>query len=125
MYVIDYRRLNDQQRKNIYNAYANIIEKLDMNQNIRNVVTGIIFENENKVFTLKIYRPSDTIDRRLTYEPIEIVKIGVNNKSTIPIKVIDINKVPRLDFNTLDSNIFSLIVFNSNFEGELVFDSNE
>lgn len=93
MYVDDYRRLNDQQRKNIYNAYANVIEKLDLNQSIRNNITGIIFENYKHVFTFKVYRPSDITDNRLTYSPIEIVKIGVNNKTTIPIKIEDIKKI--------------------------------
>lgn len=125
MYVPDYRYLNDQQRKNIYNAYANIIEKLAMNEEIRDVITGIIFENENNVFTLKIYRPSEIEDERLTYAPIEIVKIGVNNKTTIPIKVLNTDKTLRITFNLLDANIFSENVLDSNVGSDIVLDSNE
>ena len=125
MYVPDYRRLNDQQRKNIYNAYANVIEKLELNQDIRNDITGIIFENEKCVFTFKVYKPSNINDKRLTYEPIEIVKIGVNNKTTIPIKILNINNIPRLNFNVINSNVFGEIVFDSSVDSDIVLDSNE
>ena len=123
MYVNDYRKLGSQRIKNIYRAYANIFENLDINESIRNDLTGIIFENENSVFTFKLYYPANFQDERLLYQPIEIGKIGKNKKTTIPVKVYGITS--GYDFNIIDSQIKDVDVYESMiFENTLVFDSN-
>ena len=87
--VDDYRKLGVQRRKNIYRTYASIFENLTLttNQAIRDRLTGMIFENENAVFVFKLYHPANFQDERLTYEPIEIDRIGKNKKTSIPVKV--------------------------------------
>jgi hypothetical protein len=123
MYVDDYRRLGVQTRKNIYRAYAGIFENLDINQEIRDSLTGILFENENSVFTLKIYRPANYQDERLLYEPIEINRIGTNRKTSIPVKVYGITS--GLIFNVIDSQVYDVDVYDSEiYDSVTVFDSN-
>jgi hypothetical protein len=123
MYVEDYRRLGIQRIKGIYRAYAGIIENLDINEALRNDLTGIIFENEKTVFTFKLYYPATYQDSRLTYIPIEIDRIGKNKKTSIPVKVYGITS--GYDFNVLDSQIKDTDVYESMvYENNLVFDSN-
>ncbi len=123
MYVDDYRRLTDQQIKNVYNAYARIFEELSINEQIREDITGMIFENYKSVFTFKLYRPSNFQDKRLLYEPIEITRIGKNKKTSIPVKVFGITS--GFDFNVLDSQIYDIDVYDSNiYDSDIVIDSN-
>lgn len=123
MYVDDYRKLGIQRIKGIYRAYAGIIENLDINEALRNDLTGIIFENEKTVFTFKIYYPSTFQDSRLTYVPIEIDRIGKNKKTSIPVKVYGITS--GYEFNVLDSEIKDTDVYESMvYDNTLVFDSN-
>jgi hypothetical protein len=119
-----FRKLGVQIKKNIYKTYAGIFENLVDNQHIRDILTGIFFENENNVFTLKLYRPANFIDKRLTYVPIEITKIGKNRKTSIPVRVY--NLTTGDDFNVLDFNIYDDGIYDSDiYFSELIFDSNE
>ena len=123
MYVDDYRRLGAQRIKDIYRSYAFIFETLDFNQDIREKLTGMIFENENSVFTFKLYYPVDNQDERLLYQPIEIDKIGKNKKTSIPVKVYGLTS--GYNFNVIDSNIKDVDVYDSEvFDLTIVFDSN-
>lgn len=74
----------DLQRR-IYYFYADIINKLEMNQQIRIALTGIIFQNEKNRMVLKIFDPTDFKDKRLLYEPTELTLIGKDRKTTLPI----------------------------------------
>ena len=125
MYVEDYRRLEPGRIKNIYLAYARIFENIDLayTDAIRNDLTGILFENENRVFTFKLYNPGNYQDRRLTYEPIEIMRIGKNKKTTIPVKVYGITS--GYIFNVIESEIYNRDVYESEIQdSSMVFDSN-
>lgn len=124
--VDGYRKLNEQQRKNIYYAYSFIIQNIDINSHIRSYITGILYENENKVFTLKIYKPSEITDSRLTYIPTEIVKIGINNKTTIPIKIFNTIKIDKSldEWNVLDINLYNIDEYNSNIFNPFIIISN-
>jgi hypothetical protein len=123
MYVEDYRRLGIKRIKGIYRAYAGIIENLDINEALRDDLTGIIFENENGVFVFKLYYPSTYQDSRLSYVPIEIDRIGKNKKTSIPVKVYGITS--GYDFNVVDCNIKDVDVYESMvYESTMVFDSN-
>ena len=126
MYVDDYRKLGVQVRKNIYRTYANIFENLTLlaNESIRDRLTGMIFEDENSVFAFKLYRPANFQDVRLTYEPIEINRIGKNKKTSIPVKVFGITS--GLNFNLIDSQIYDVDIYDSQslVDYEVVFDSN-
>jgi len=123
MYVEDYRRLGVQQIKDIYRAYAAIFEFLDINAEIRDDLTGMIFENENSVFTFKLYRPGNYRDPRLYYIPIEINRIGKNRKTSIPVKVYGI--ISGLDFNLIESQVYDVDVYDSDiYDSTIIFDSN-
>jgi hypothetical protein len=123
MYIGDYRKLNIDVRKKIYNAYVNIIDNLDINNNVRNKISGMIYENENFVYTFKLYNPANYQDNRLIYEPIEIMKIGKNKKTGIPVKTYGLSS--GYNFNLIDSDIYDTDVYESNIiDSEIVFDSN-
>lgn len=123
MYISDYRKLNIDIRKKIYNAYANIIDNLDINENIRDKITGIVFENENNVYAFKLYKPANFQDERLLYKPIEIMKIGKNKKTTIPVKTHGITS--GFGFNLIDSEIYDVDIYESNiWDSEIVLNSN-
>ena len=123
MYVDDYRRLGAERRKNVYRAYASIFENISFNQDIRDDLTGMIFENENGVFTFKLYYPVTFRDVRLLYQPIEIMKIGKDKKTTIPVKVYGITS--GYNFNVIDSEIYDVDVYDSIvYDSTIVFDSN-
>jgi hypothetical protein len=123
MYVDDYRRLGAQDRKNIYRAYANIFENLSINEEIRNSLTGMIFENENSVFVFKLYNPANFQDKRMLYEPIEICRIGKNKKTTIPVKTYGITS--GYNFNLIESLLYDVDCYDSDvYYTDMVFDSN-
>lgn len=123
MYVEDYRKLGVQQIKDIYKSYADIFNLLDINAEIRDNLTGMIFENENNVFVFKLYRPGNFRDPRMLYIPIEINRIGKNKKTTIPVKVYGITS--GLNFNVIESEIYDVDVYDSNiYNSEIIFDSN-
>lgn len=123
MYVDDYRRLGVQQIKDIYRAYAAIFETLDIDTEIRDGLTGMIFENEKSVFTFKLYKPGNFQDPRMLYTPIEITRIGKNKKTTIPVKVFGITS--GLNFNVIECLIYDVDVYDSEVvDSTIVFDSN-
>jgi len=123
LYVSDYRILGIQTRKNIYRTYAGIFENLIGLETLREKLTGILFENENAVFTFKLYNPYNYKDNRLLYNPIEITKIGKNKKTTIPVKVYGLTSGNNFDY--IDSELYDRDVYDSNiYESVLVFDSN-
>lgn len=126
MYDSDYRKLNINIRKKVYRAYHTLINELNMNEPIRNLISGTLYENDNNKFVLNLYSPFDGQDNRLTYQPIEITKIGKNRKSTIPFKLIDIRTLrTSQEFDVLDGNIYSIYVVDPNIVGSNVFDPNE
>jgi len=126
MYDSDYRKLNISVRKKIYRAYANIINSLNMNSELRNKITGILYENNNNKFVLNLYRPFDGQDNRLTYQPLEITQIGKNSKTTIPFKLLDIDTVKAsTEFDLIDFNMYGIYLIDSNVIGNIVFDPNE
>lgn len=123
MYVEDYRKLGVQQIKDIYRAYADIFETLDINAAIRDDLTGMIFENDNSVFTFKLFRPGNFQDPRMMYQPIEISRIGKNKKTSIPVKVYGITS--GLNFNVIESMIYDIDVYDGTvYDSSIVFDSN-
>lgn len=80
----EYRKYSNKVQKLVYNAYGELISNLDYNQELRQNITGLIYENSNNIMVLKVFSPADYIDDRLLYEPIEIVRIGKNRKTSIP-----------------------------------------
>lgn len=129
----DYRKLKYDDIQKIYNTYANILNKSDYNQWIRIAVTGMLFQNEKNIMVLKIFDPTDFTDKRLTYIPSEIMRIGKDKKSSIPINVNDysigvscdvINSNTGLDIkNNLEFG--PIYVFNSNLDNiQLVINAN-
>jgi len=119
----EYRKHHIQIQKKIYNAYAEIINQNQINQEIRLLISGIIFENHNKIMVLKVFDPADFIDERLLYEPIEIVRIGKDRKTTIPVTIKEFTKGIAAD--VIDSNIYSVYLFDPRIEDVLVIDAND
>lgn len=111
-----YKKREKYNINNIYLAYADVINIDDMNSTIRQALSGIIFENANNKMTLKIYNPSEatTTDKRLTYMPFEITRIGYDKMTNIPIQIYDYSL--KFLFNIIDGN---------NMETEMVIDSNQ
>lgn len=123
MYVGDYRKLDLKTRRNIYKAYYNIIDKMSINSVMRSKFTGFLFENESNRLVVKIYDPTNIKDDRLTYVPIELVKIGKNKKTTIPYKVDSVTF--GVQFNVIDENKYSTLVIDENVESNVVIDTNK
>lgn len=117
----EYRKHHSHIQKSIYNAYAEIVNT-GGDQGVRQLVTGLIFENENKIMVLKIFDPADFIDDRLLYEPIEIVRIGKDKKTSIPISILDFTK--GLAADVIDANIYSVYLFDPRIYAELVINAN-
>lgn len=82
---LEFNKISVDLQRRIYYFYADIINKLDMNQQIRISLTGIIFQNQKNRMVLKIFDPTDFKDKRLLYEPIELTLIGKDRKTTLPI----------------------------------------
>lgn len=123
MYISDYRKLNIEIRKRIYNAYINVIDSLTIDEEIRDKITGMVYENENNVYTFKLYSPTNFQDDRLLYKPIEIMKIGKNRKTGIPVNVYGITS--GFNFNLIDCEIYDVDVYDSDiWDSDIVFDSN-
>ena len=118
----EYRKYTVQTQKNIYNAYAEIINKQQDNQELRLTITGLIFENSNKIMVLKIFDPADFIDDRLLYEPIEIVRIGKDRKTSIPVTIKHFEK--GLAADVIDANIYSVYLFDPRIYDVLVINAN-
>lgn len=82
---LEFNKISIDLQRRIYYFYADIINKLEMNQQIRIALTGIIFQNEKNRMVLKIFDPTDFKDKRLLYEPTELTLIGKDRKTTLPI----------------------------------------
>ena len=75
-----YIQKSDNERKYICRAYA---ELLIENEIFRNNVTGILYENDNNEFILKLYEIES--DYQLKYSPIELVFLGGDKKTRLPV----------------------------------------
>jgi hypothetical protein len=100
-----YIQRTDNERKYITRAYG---ELLTQNKFFRSKATGILYENENNEFVLKLYDLET--DRNLYFSTIELVFIGADRKTRLPVplKMIDSTKKAtdgptiNLDWNVLD-----------------------
>jgi len=102
-----YIRKSSNERKYIARTYA---ELLNENKFFRDNVTGMLYENDNNEFILKLYDLlSDT--NLKTFETIELIYIGSDRKSRlpIPIKLIDTSGITGttyyIDWDVLDDGI--------------------
>jgi hypothetical protein len=118
----EYRKHTIQIQKKIYNAYAEIINQREDNQELRLLITGLIFENDKKIMVLKVFDPADFIDDRLLYEPVEIVRIGKDRKTSIPVTIKEFTKGIAAD--VIDENIYSVYLFDPRIYDVLVIDAN-
>lgn len=119
----EYKKLTIQQQRKIYYTYAEILNKEFYNQSIRTNISGLIFENEKNIITLKIFDPSDYKDYRLLYEPTEIVRIGKDRKTSIPTIIKDFKL--GINADVINENLYSIYIFDSNIEDiVLVIDAN-
>lgn len=116
-YMTNYKNLNIEIRKKIYNSYYEIINNLDLNSVLREKLTGILFENINNVFVLKIYNPQDIKDPRLSYYPVESTILGKNKKTTIPFRI---DTIRPIQFDVIDENIYSDFIFDENIDTDNV-----
>jgi len=119
----EYRKHHIQIQKKVYNAYAEIINQRGDNQELRLLITGLIFENDKKIMVLKVFDPADFIDDRLLYEPIEIVRIGKDRKTSIPVSIKEFSKGIAAD--VIDGNIYSVYLFDPRIYDVLVIDAND
>lgn len=139
--INNYRKLPIEIRRKIYNAYGDIINKLEINQPLRVIYTGLLYENQNNKMVLKIFDPTDFKDKRLTYIPIEMDFIGKDKKTTIPLVISDYTLGLTADLISPQKNTKDIVVgeepntyiiqtgpiyvFNSNLDDiELVIDAN-
>ena len=83
-----YIHKSDNEVKYITNAYANILAS---SYDFRNNVTGLLFENENNEFILKLYKIKNDngvfVDSNLSYKPIGLMFIGSDRMTRLPIPV--------------------------------------
>lgn len=116
-YVIDYTKMDIETRRKIYESYYRIINDLDINNDLRDDITGVLFENSNNVFVLKIYNPQEVKDKRLSYSPVESTILGKNKKTTVPFRV---DSVRPIQFDVIDDNVYSNFVIDDNFMSDAV-----
>ena len=93
-----YRKRDDDMRKNICNAYARIIEN---DTNITKYTTALLTQDDKHKFILEMYNPENlnnnsgiqtiSYDPNLTYKPIELIEIGVDKHTRIPIPILNEN----------------------------------
>jgi len=117
LYSNDYSKLNIDLRRYVYNSYYEIINNLVINENLRNELTGALFENINNTFVLKIYNPQDIKDNRLTYLPSEAIRIGKNKKTSFPFRV---DSIRTFNYNVIDANIYTSFIFDANKDNDTV-----
>jgi hypothetical protein len=98
-----YIHKSDNERRYISSAYGEILSSSDI---FRNNVTGLLYENNNNEFILKLYKITDEnnnfIDPNLYYKAIELVFIGSDGKSRLPVPLNSI-----LNSNNIQNNIIS------------------
>jgi hypothetical protein len=94
-----YIQKNDNERKSICKSYADI---LVLNVFFRNYATGILYENDNNEFLLKLFNLGINIDSNsdplLYFSTIELVYIGADRKTRLPVPL------TILSGNTIDVN---------------------
>ena len=118
----EYRKYQIQTQKLIYNAYAEIINQYQDNQELRLKLSGLVFENDKKIMVLKVFDPADFIDERMLYEPVEIVRIGKDRKTTIPVSITEFTK--GLAADVIDENVYSVYLFDPRVYDVLVINAN-
>lgn len=120
-----YNKISYDDKQKVYNTYANILNIGIYNRWLRILTTGIIFQNDKNIMILKIFDPTDFTDNRLTYIPSEIMRLGKDKKTSIPV-IIDNYSIGLsshvINSNTDNENIdFSpMYVFNSNLDNILL-----
>ena len=81
-----YIQKNDNERKYICKSYADILVS---DVFFRNYATGILYENDNNEFILKLFNLGTNIDSNadplLYFSTIELVYIGADRKSRLPV----------------------------------------
>jgi len=81
-----YIQKNDNERKYICKSYADI---LVLDKYFRLYATGLLYENENNEFILKLFNLGSNIDKNadplLYFSTIELVYIGSDRKSRLPV----------------------------------------
>ena len=85
----------DNERKYIAKIYA---ELLTLNASFRDNITGILYENENNEFILKLYDLEN--DQNLYFSAIELIFIGSDRKSRLPMPL---NTVEATKLTSLSS----------------------
>jgi len=93
-----YRVRPDNIRKQICNSYSRIIEN---DPNITKYVTGLLTQDDKNKFILELYNPENlynnggnvtfSYDPNLIYKPIELIEIGIDKHTKIPIPVLTEN----------------------------------
>lgn len=93
-----YRQKDDDLRKSICVAYSRIIED---DPNITRYVTALLTQDDKHKFILELYNPESlynngnnitiSYDPNLIYKPIELIEIGVDKHTKIPIPILNEN----------------------------------
>jgi hypothetical protein len=81
-----YLKKADNIKNNICNSYAAILKD---NLFVRNNFTGIIYGNDNDKYNLDIFNMNvdknyNNVDKNLTYQPVELIDIGIDKISKLP-----------------------------------------
>jgi len=97
-----YIHRSDNERKYICKAYA---ELLTHNKLFRDNVTGILYENNNNEFILKLYDIEN--DSNLYFETVELMYLGSDKKTRLPVpfKRIQSNRLTSTDDTLIDWNV--------------------
>jgi hypothetical protein len=116
-----YLMKNDNERKYIAKSYADL---LTFNSFFRSNVTGILYENDNNEFILKLYDiVTDT--NLIQFESIELIYIGADRKSRLPVPLNQYADeiVYLLNFDVLDdggeTNIFCAEIYDAGLNNVL------
>lgn len=102
-----YMERDDDLRKSICIAYSRIIED---DPNITKYCTGLLTQDDKHKFILELYNPESlynnggnvtvSYDSNLVYKPIELIEIGVDKHTKIPIPILNENLVITYDLIT-------------------------
>ena len=115
----------DNERKYIAKSYG---ELLTQNSFLRNNVTGILYENKNNEFILKLYDLGPNVngtgvtsDKNLYFSTIELVYIGADRKSRLPIplNLIEKSKLSPTSLFSVDTFTLDWNILDSGFEDSL------
>lgn len=119
-----YAQRTDNERKYVAKTYAELLTK---NTLFRKNVTGILYENENNEFLLKLYDIEN--DKNLYFSTIELVFIGADRKSRLPVPLKMLESAKKategpsyeLDWNVLidgleDDPLYGADVFDSGLD---------